>query len=666
MSRYSEDLDYLVKGFNITKDELNEIIDEADRIINEKDIDNNKLAEAYLKKTQALQKLGRYEESKEPLEKLLDIKNDMPEALVRLGNIYGEEKKYDEAIGYFNRAIKLKKYYAYAYAYCMRGNTYYDKDEYNKAIKDYIEAIMSKPDYTIVYYKIGNVYNDKGEYDRAIAYYSEAIKRKRNYAVAYYSRGNAYYNKGEYDSAISDYSEAIKIDSNYAVAYYHRGMTYYNKGEYDKAIKDYSEFIKIYPNYADAYYYRGITYYDKGEYNKAIKDHSEAIRINPNHAYAYYNRGFAYYFHEEYGKAIEASSNNPRLQDMLITDHFDEVWNFDAKLLGKMSNYFCDIIVSFKKKYKDKYKDLVNCVYDLWKELRCKNENGPKYIYQYTRFEILKDIINSRCIRLRPACYQNDPEEGKTLFTYLKKRLPKIEFLFNDIDRLNDDSDLIAFTGSLATVADSDEDALIMWNSSYADNGKGVSIGIDKRKINKGAGLPDKSKMIGETPFQEDSDKENKNEQNEKYILLEKTGLYRILYIDPEKANREELKKIIKYLNEINGKDLNDETLRKDLMELFSPISHLIKNKIWNHEKEYRLIYIGTIKDDKDLIQSCPEKGIYIETEPFLFEKDENDKDIITLGPRVEEAENKILKLKHTFLQRGLHADIILSKKKFR
>jgi len=63
----------------------------------------------------------------------------------------------------------------------------------------------------------------KNDYDRAIADYSEAIRLDRNYAFAFNNRGLAYATKGDYDRAIPDYNEAIRLNAKFATAFCNRG-----------------------------------------------------------------------------------------------------------------------------------------------------------------------------------------------------------------------------------------------------------------------------------------------------------------------------------------------------------------------------------------------------------------------------------------------------------
>jgi len=61
----------------------------------------------------------------------------------------------------------------------------------------------------------GNEYYRKNDYDRAIEEYTKSITLNPNDAVSYYNRGLAYkWGKNNYDRAIADFETALRIDPN--------------------------------------------------------------------------------------------------------------------------------------------------------------------------------------------------------------------------------------------------------------------------------------------------------------------------------------------------------------------------------------------------------------------------------------------------------------------
>jgi lipoprotein NlpI len=152
---------------------------------------------------------------------------------------------------------------------------------------------LSSFNLTITFYNRGTAWNSKGDYDRAIADFNEAILLRPEYASAYNNRGNAWGNKGGYDRAIEDYSEAIRLTPNYALAYNNRGKAWNHKGDYDRAIADYSEAIRLNPKDAWAYVNRGVTRFAQGRFELANADFSEGLRMKPTDASVVIWRYFA-------------------------------------------------------------------------------------------------------------------------------------------------------------------------------------------------------------------------------------------------------------------------------------------------------------------------------------------------------------------------------------
>jgi tetratricopeptide (TPR) repeat protein len=141
----------------------------------------------------------------------------------------------------------------------------------------------------------GRTYSDKRDYDRAIRDYDEAIRLDRNNVAAYLNRGSAYNSKRDHDGAIRDYAEAIRLQPGNVTALNGRGFAYKQKGDLDRAIHDLDEAIRLNPNFAARpYSNRGDAWRLKGDAGRAIADLDEAIRRDPQSVPAHASRGLAY------------------------------------------------------------------------------------------------------------------------------------------------------------------------------------------------------------------------------------------------------------------------------------------------------------------------------------------------------------------------------------
>jgi len=312
MSKYNTDLDYAILDIDISKEKLEEIKAEADRIISENKESNENLAVAYLKKVQCIRKLGPlktigfifYEETnpllydeagnllkkeniKNLLEKALELSPNMPEAFMQLGllNYRGLFRflsdNEDEAKDWLSKAIQQKP--DYAAAFNNRAMLFYYSKIENEKDKDKIEKI-------------------KIDYKNAVADLTEAIKIRPSDAIYRLNRGVFHSRLGEHKEAIEDFSNAIhnasgvlkdKLNTKVLILNL-RGKEYAELKEYRKAIEDFSETLRLRdndlsseskhskPDYGDTFLMRGKSWYLAGEKDKAKADFEEYLNRKCN------------------------------------------------------------------------------------------------------------------------------------------------------------------------------------------------------------------------------------------------------------------------------------------------------------------------------------------------------------------------------------------------
>jgi tetratricopeptide (TPR) repeat protein len=123
---------------------------------------------------------------------------------------------------------------------------------------------------------------EKDKWDRAIKEFTEAIRIASDFYNAYQYRASACLKKGDYDSAIADYSEMIRLRPIKPDAYYLRAFVFhFIRNDYNRAIQDYNQCIKQDPKNAKYYYARGEAYDSRGDKKKAAEDFVRAKSLEP-------------------------------------------------------------------------------------------------------------------------------------------------------------------------------------------------------------------------------------------------------------------------------------------------------------------------------------------------------------------------------------------------
>ena len=179
-----------------------------------------------------------------------------------------------------------------------------DVIEFSKAIEYFTERIRKQPS-PEAYQSRGIAWIARQDYDKAIADFDEAIRRDPSISGLYNNRGNARRKKRSLDAAIADYSKAIQLDARNVRAYNNRSLAWAEKQQHRKAIADATTALTIDPHNSAAYNNRGVSWRELAEYTKAIADYNQAIRLTPNDAIAFGNRGFAWKQKGNYRKALE-------------------------------------------------------------------------------------------------------------------------------------------------------------------------------------------------------------------------------------------------------------------------------------------------------------------------------------------------------------------------
>jgi tetratricopeptide (TPR) repeat protein len=149
----------------------------------------------------------------------------------------------------------------------------------------------------IVFVNRGTAHRIKEDKERAIADYTEAIRLDPKNIDAFFFRAVVYRgSSGEraLALAIADLDAVIRLDPKHTSALYSRGFAHHTKGDYDRAIADYNEAIRLgYQNPDGPLSYRGHAYFCKKDFERAIADYNAALKINPKNVESLYARGLA-------------------------------------------------------------------------------------------------------------------------------------------------------------------------------------------------------------------------------------------------------------------------------------------------------------------------------------------------------------------------------------
>jgi protein O-GlcNAc transferase len=238
---------------------------------------------AQLNRGIALRALKRFDEALGCYDRAIALDPARAEAFHNRGNLLGEMGRPDEAIASYDRAVAIKP--AYATAFNSRGNALCQLKRHQEAIASYDCAIAVKPDYAEAFNNRGTALCDLGRNGEAISSFDRAIALRPDFAEAYNNRGIALNDLKRHAEAIASCERAIALRPDNWRAFINHGNALQELGRPDEALGSYERAIALNPASAEAFVSCGNVLKTLGRLDKALASYARASAVNPDHAY---------------------------------------------------------------------------------------------------------------------------------------------------------------------------------------------------------------------------------------------------------------------------------------------------------------------------------------------------------------------------------------------
>ncbi|WP_440956114.1 DUF2254 family protein [Methanosarcina sp. Mfa9] len=256
--------------------------------------------------------LEQYEEAFKDIQRALDLKKDISDALILKGDIlleqnrnYEASKAYDEGhhkakMDILNNVISL----------VFKGMALSKLGRYDETFDAYDKALELKPGDSFIYYNKGSTFFELGQYEEASENCGKAIqidpkniyalilreviskkvklcgnlKSSDNFEIRanpleFFQVGNYLLKIGRYSEALVAYEKAIEIKQDFALAWLSKGLSLYHLKEYRAALDTYEEVLSIKEDYALAHSEKGNVYFKLGLYKDSLGQYKNALEV---------------------------------------------------------------------------------------------------------------------------------------------------------------------------------------------------------------------------------------------------------------------------------------------------------------------------------------------------------------------------------------------------
>lgn len=163
-----------------------------------------------------LGEVGQMTEARDLLKRATKHRPSLPEPWYELGIVAATENKFEEALGYFELAVKIRP---------QDGN-----------FLAYKAKVLSK----------------LGRRDEAIAIYRQAIQTQRGGWEAHFELAGELAAKGEVGESIKEYSEVLRINPRHAVSHVNLGVMLVRQNRLAEAATSFETALRLDPSYREA------------------------------------------------------------------------------------------------------------------------------------------------------------------------------------------------------------------------------------------------------------------------------------------------------------------------------------------------------------------------------------------------------------------------------
>ncbi|MEM7620595.1 MAG: tetratricopeptide repeat protein [Pseudomonadota bacterium] len=206
---------------------------------------------AQLRKALNYNYMDKVDEATALLKNLIKARPDDIQPVETLGNILRVRKRYEEALVYYDKAVKFvqdnptKKNWVQFY---HRGVSYERLNQWKKAETDLNTALKLDPNQALVLNYLGYSWVDQNyNLDKAINLIRRAVQLKPNDGYIVDSLGWAYYRLGDYKSAVKYLEKAVYLKPDDSVINDHLGDAYWYVGRRTEAKYQWSQALSLKP-----------------------------------------------------------------------------------------------------------------------------------------------------------------------------------------------------------------------------------------------------------------------------------------------------------------------------------------------------------------------------------------------------------------------------------
>lgn len=229
-----------------------------------------------------------------------------------LGTALYEDRRYDEAVARYRRAIEIQP--DYVPAYNNLGVTLRAAGRTDEALRAYRDGLALRDDYPDLHFNLANALLAINRPEEAADHLRRAAAGTPDSAGVHNNLGMALAEKGQLAEAAIEFERAVLLEPSSTRAHRNLGNVLASLNQDARAFEHLSRAVALAPADAEAHYDLGVFLLERDRNAEAVEAFGAAVRARPGYAEAHNNLGIALGSLGDLDRAIAQFEEALRLQ----------------------------------------------------------------------------------------------------------------------------------------------------------------------------------------------------------------------------------------------------------------------------------------------------------------------------------------------------------------